>query len=158
MIFSGSGASGSWIVSSSEIWSPLESDTVHSSSSAAIVEFEIWISASWNSSIDMPSSFAISSSVGARCSLCSSFAFARSISRARARTLRGTQSSERSSSMIAPRMRGIAYVSNLISRPRSKRSIAEIKPIRPYEIRSASSTCAGSPDAMRPATYFTSGE
>ena len=82
----GSGASGSWIVSSSEIWSPLESETVHSSSSAAIVELEIWISASWNSSIDMPSSFAISSSVGARCSLCSSFAFARSISRARART------------------------------------------------------------------------
>ena len=41
---------------------------------------------------------------------------ARSISRARVRTERGTQSSERSSSMMAPLMRAIAYVSNLISR------------------------------------------
>jgi len=36
--------------------------------------------------------------------------------RARERTERGTQSSVRSSSMIAPRMREIAYVSNLMSR------------------------------------------
>jgi hypothetical protein len=33
-----------------------------------------------------------------------------------------------------------------------------INPIRPYEMRSASSTCAGRPDDMRPATYLTSGE
>ena len=56
----------------------------------------------------MPSSAAISSSVGARCSWCSSLALRFSISRARARTERGTQSSERSSSMIAPLMRVIA--------------------------------------------------
>ena len=62
----------------------------------------------------MPSFSAISSSVGARCSFVSSSAIARSIWRARVRTERGTQSSERSSSMIAPLMRAIAYVSNLI--------------------------------------------
>ena len=38
----------------------------------------------------------------------SSSAIARSMSRARLRTERGTQSSERSSSIIAPRMRGMA--------------------------------------------------
>ncbi len=127
----GSGESGSWRVSSSDTWSPLESDTVHSSSSAAIVELEIWIRASWNSSRLSPSSSAISSSVGGRWSECSSLTLHFSISRARARTERGTQSSARSSSMIAPRMRGIAYVSNLISRSGSKRSIVEISPISP---------------------------
>ena len=101
---------------------------------------------------------AISSSVGARWNRASSFMLARSISRARARTERGTQSSVRSSSMIAPRIRVIAYVSNLISRVRSNRSIAEIRPPRPYEIRSASSTWAGRPELIRPATYLTSGE
>jgi hypothetical protein len=60
--------------------------------------------------------------------------------------------------MIAPLMRVIAYVSNLISRAGSKRSIAEISPTRPYEIRSASSTCGGRLAAIRPATYLTSGE
>ena len=74
---------------------------------------------------------AISSSVGARCSLASSFAWALSTSRARARTDRGTQSSERSSSMIAPLTRATAKVSNLISRSRSKRSIAPIRPSSP---------------------------
>ena len=44
------------------------------------------------------------------------YAIARSMSRARARTLRGTQSIARSSSMIEPLMRSIAYVSNLTSR------------------------------------------
>ena len=77
----------------------------------------------------------------------SSSAIARSISRARARTERGTQSSERSSSMIAPLMRAIAYVSNLMSRSGSKRSIAPIRPSSPYETRSPSSTCAGRPAA-----------
>ena len=77
-------------------------------------------------------SFAASSaSVGARCSSCSSLAWAASISRARERTERGTQSSERSSSMIEPRMRVIAKVSNLIPRSGSKRSIAPISPTRP---------------------------
>ena len=91
----------------------------------------------------MPSFVAISSSVGARPSRASSSAIARSISRARARTERGTQSIARSSSMIEPRIRAIAYVSNLLSRSGSKRSIAPMSPSRPYETRSPSSTCAG---------------
>ena len=64
----------------------------------------------------MPSFFAISSSVGARPSRASSSPIARSMSRARARTERGTQSIERSSSMIWPLIRAIAYVSNFTSR------------------------------------------
>ena len=44
---------------------------------------------------------------------------------------RGTQSSERSSSIIEPLMRVIAKVSNLIRRSGSKRSIAVIRPPRP---------------------------
>jgi hypothetical protein len=95
-------------VSSRDTWSPEASETLHSSSSATIVELEIWTSCSWNSSTLTSSSLAISSSVGARCSLASSFMFARSKWRARARTERGTQSSVRSSSMMAPRMRVIA--------------------------------------------------
>jgi hypothetical protein len=82
---------------------------------------------------------------------------ARSICRARVRTERGTQSSERSSSMIAPRILAIAKVSNLISRSGSYRSIAPIRPRRPYETRSCSSTCAGRLAPTRPATNFTSG-
>jgi hypothetical protein len=54
-------------------------------------------------------------------------------------------------------IRAIAYVSNLMSRSGSNRSIAPISPSSPYETRSPSSTCAGSPDPSRPATYFTSG-
>src|SRR5215211_543486 len=79
------------------------------------------------------------------------------MSRARARTERGTQSIERSSSMIEPLIRAIAYVSNLMSRSGSKRSIAPIRPSRPYETRSPSSTCAGRPLPSRPATCLTSG-
>ena len=51
-----------------------------------------------------------------------------SISRAFARTERGTQSSERSSSMIEPLIRDTANVSNLIWRSGSNRSIAPIRP------------------------------
>ena len=47
-------------------------------------------------------------------------------------------------------MRATANVSNLISRSGSKRSIAPIRPSRPYEIRSASSMCAGRPLDIRP--------
>ena len=54
-----------------------------------------------------------------------------SISRALLRTERGTQSSERSSSMMEPLMREMAYVSNLISRAGSKRSSAPMRPSRP---------------------------
>ena len=55
-------------------------------------------------------------------------------------------------------MRVMAKVSKRISRAGSKRSMAEIRPRRPYEIRSASSTWAGRPLDIRPATYLTSGE
>jgi hypothetical protein len=118
-------------VSSRDTWSPEASETVQSSSSATTDELEIRTSESWNSSIDSPSSPAISWSVGARCSRCSSLALTFSISRARLRTERGTQSSERSSSMMEPLIRVMAKVSNLISRLGSKRSIAEIRPNRP---------------------------
>jgi len=67
----------------------------------------------------IPTFAAICSSVGAVPSFASSSDIARSISRARARTDRGTQSIARSSSMIAPLMRAIAYVSNFTSRPGS---------------------------------------
>ena len=66
--------------------------TDHSSSSAATVELEICRSDSWNSSTLIASSKATSSSVGARWRRCSSLELAFSISRARARTDRGTQS------------------------------------------------------------------
>jgi hypothetical protein len=53
-------------VSSSETWSPLVSDTVHSSSSAAIVEFGDLDQGVLELVQVSPSSAAISSSVGAR--------------------------------------------------------------------------------------------
>ena len=77
------------------------------------------VSESSSSATVMPILAAISSSVGAVPSFASSSAIARSISRARERTERGTQSRARSSSMIAPLIRAIAYVSNLMSRPGS---------------------------------------
>ena len=94
-------------------------------------EFEIWSKASWRSSWLIFSPPASSASVGARPSSCSSFEFAASMSRARERTERGTQSRERSPSMIAPRMRCIAKVSKRISRRGSNRSIASTRPIIP---------------------------
>jgi hypothetical protein len=119
------------MVSSSETWSPLESDTDHNSSSATTEELEICKRLSWKSSIDIPSWFATSASVGVRPNSRSSFDCAVSISRALARTERGTQSSERSSSIIEPLMRATANVSNLISRLGSKRSIAPMSPSSP---------------------------
>ncbi len=65
------------------------------------------MSDSSSSSCEIPILAAISSSVGAR-PIFASTAIARSIARARARTDRGTQSSDRSSSMIAPFTRIIA--------------------------------------------------
>ncbi len=95
------------MVSIRAIWSP-PADTVQSSSSAAIEEREISVRLSSSSSSVRPSLLAISSSFGARPSFDSSSATARSMSRARARTERGTQSSARSSSMIEPLIRAIA--------------------------------------------------
>ena len=80
----------------------------HSSSSATTEERAICVRLSSNSPTEMPSSRATSSSLGVRLCRFSSSAMARSISRARLRTERGTQSRERSSSIIAPRMREIA--------------------------------------------------
>ena len=64
----------------------------------------------------------------------------------------------RSSSMMAPRIREIAYVSNLIARSMSNFSMASMSPKIPYETRSACSMFGGRPTPTRPATYFTSGE
>lgn len=85
-------------------------------------------------------------------------AYARSTARAFWRTERGIQSSARSSSIIAPRMRVIAYVSNLIARSMSNFSIASMSPNTPEETKSACSTLEGRPTLTRPATYFTNGE
>ncbi len=115
-MFCGSGASVSSIVSISAIWSPPEPETVQSSSRAAIEDRAISLRLSPSSSSVIPSFFEISSSVGARPSFASSSPIARSMSRARERTERGTQSIARSSSMMAPLIRAIAYVSNFTSR------------------------------------------
>ena len=53
-------------MSISETVSPPELEIVHSSSSAATDDREIWVRLSWNSSSVMPSALAISSSVGGR--------------------------------------------------------------------------------------------
>ena len=107
--------SGSSRVSRRDTWSP-SPETDQSSSSAAIDDRAMSVSESSSSSTVIPTLLEISSSVGARPSFASSDVIARSISRARDRTERGTQSSARSSSMIEPRIRAIAYVSNLMSR------------------------------------------
>ncbi len=105
----------------------------------------------------MPSRSDISFSDGWRFSMDSRSVCAFSSSRALKRTERGTQSIARSSSMMAPLMRGIAYVSNLLPRPGSNLPSASISPNIPYDTRSACSTLAGRPVATREATYFTSG-
>jgi hypothetical protein len=145
-------------VSSSERLSPRSPPPDTTSSSAATVTNEIWVTMSCSSERLTPRCSAISVSVGARFSVDSSSALALSTSRALNRTDRGTQSSARSSSMMAPLIRGMAYVSNLISRARSNFSSASMRPKIPYETRSACSTFAGNPVATRLATYFTSGE
>ena len=63
----------------------------------------------------------------------------------------------RRSSMIAPLIREIAYVSNLMPRSRSYLSIASIRPKMPSDTRSACSMFGGRPTDTRPATYLTSG-
>ena len=62
----------------------------------------------WNSSSVISRSAATSASVGVRWSVASSLEYDCSTARALARTDRGTQSIERSSSMMAPLMRGMA--------------------------------------------------
>ena len=104
----GSGPVVSSIVSIRATWSPPVDEIVQSSSRAAIEVRPISLRFVSSSSSVMPSFAAISSSVGARMFFFSSSAIARSMSRARARTERGTQSIARSSSMIAPLMREIA--------------------------------------------------
>ena len=69
---------------------------------------EIWPSVVCSWSSVMSSSSASSASVGVRCSSPSSLAYAFSSARALARTERGTQSIERSSSRMVPLMRAMA--------------------------------------------------
>ena len=77
---------------------------------------EIWENCACSSSSDRPSSRATSASVGVRRCSASSLAYAFSMALALARTDRGTQSMLRSSSMMAPLTRVMAYVSNLMAR------------------------------------------
>ena len=107
---------------------------------------------------EMPSRSAISASVGCRFSMASRSECAFSISRALNRTERGTQSIARSSSMIAPLIRGIAYVSNLLPRPGSNFCSASISPnIAVATPGPPARRSRGDPVATRLATYFTSG-
>ena len=92
---------------------------------------------SWSSRSVTPRRAATSFSVGPRLWIDSRSEYAFSISRALNRTDLGTQSIARSSSMIAPLILGIAYVSNLLPRPGSNFSRASISPNIPYETRSA---------------------
>src|SRR5690606_17945064 len=71
------------------------------------------------------------------------------------RTERGTQSSERNSSRIAPRTLWVAKVSNLRPRSGSNISTAFTSPMMPAPTRSPHSTEAGRFMATRCATYFT---
>ena len=81
---------------------------------------------------------------------------AASSSRRTRRTPRG-QASRRSASIIAPRIRRSANVSNLMPRPSSKRWAASIKPITPSCTRSPTSIEWGIVDAMRRASASTKG-
>src|SRR4051794_1240212 len=101
--------------------------------------------------------WASSFSLGDRPSFASSVLIASLSLLALLRTRRGTQSIVRSSSSIAPRIRGTQYVSNLTPRLRSNASIASISPNTPAEIRSSSSTPSGRRDQIRSALYLTSG-
>ena len=92
---------------------------------------EILRSALWNSPTVISSSAATSASFGVRRSVASRCVTACSTARALVRTDRGTQSIERSSSMMAPLMRGMAYVSKRRLRSGSKRSMASISPMMP---------------------------
>jgi len=78
------------------------------SSSAIMPTEEILRSALWNSPTVISSSAATSASLGVRRKVASRCVTACSTARALVRTERGTQSMERSSSMIAPLIRGIA--------------------------------------------------
>ena len=93
--------------------------------------------------------------MGVRPSLASSVFIASFSLLALERTSRGTQSIVRSSSSIAPRIRGTQYVSNFTPRDRSNASMASIKPNTPAETRSSNSTPSGSRAQMRSPLYFT---
>src|SRR5690242_10862973 len=92
----------------------------------------------------MPISAAISVSSAGRPLRCSSLWTQASIARAWRRTLRGSQSRLRNSSIIAPRMRWLAKVAKLAPAFGSKRPIASSRPSVPAWIRSSSSTPDGS--------------
>ena len=96
------------MVSPTVVVPPPFSPVFSSSSSATMPTKLIWRERLASSSSVTPSSVATSLSSGERFSSFSSFEYARSIARALARIERGTQSIERSSSMMAPLMRLIA--------------------------------------------------
>ena len=101
------------------------------SSSAIMPTVEILRSALWKSPTLISSSAATSASLGVRRSVASRCVTACSTARALVRTDRGTQSMERSSSMMAPLIRGMAYVSKRRLRSSSNRSMASISPMMP---------------------------
>ena len=95
---------GSAIISPTEVCESLPMN----SSSAAIPDRPISARAPWRSSTSISRFTANSSSVGARCRVCSSSVIAVSMRRARDRTERGTQSRALNSSRIAPLIRLMA--------------------------------------------------
>ena len=103
-----------------------------------------------------PTASARSASDGSCPSVARSFSRAASSSRRTRRTPRG-QASLRSASIIAPRIRRSANVSNLIPRESSKRWAASIKPITPSWTRSLRSIECGMVAAMRRASASTNG-
>src|SRR5574344_1074987 len=105
----------------------------------------------------IPMAPASSASEAVRPSFAASSTMVSSISRDFCRTERGTQSSSRSSSKIAPRMRVTAYVLNLTFLSGSNLLIASSKPNCPNPTKSSNSTLSGMPVETFPATYFTNG-
>jgi hypothetical protein len=103
----------------------------------------------------MPSSAATSSSVAGRPSCVSRRTYACFSCFCWSRTNRGTQSSLRSISKMAPRTSVIAYVSNLMPLVGSNWSTALIRPTTPALMRSSRSRPPGSGPKRRPAVIDT---
>ena len=103
-----------------------------------------------------PTRLARSASVGSAPSSRRNCSRAASSSRRTRRTPRG-HASRRSASIIAPRTRRSANVSNLMPRPSSNRCAASISPITPSCTRSPRSIECGMVEAMRRASDSTNG-
>ena len=118
-----------------------------------VVILRIVRSRRWTSA---PTRLARSASDGSAPSSRRSCSRAASSSRRTRRTPRG-QASRRSASIMAPRTRRSANVSNLIPRPSSKRFAASISPRTPSWTRSPRSMECGMVDAIRLASDSTKG-